>query len=102
MQDKKQTEFNRFRSIYITNLSNNEYPVLPAFYYYLNHTSNKTILDQMSFERMFMKAVTDSIHPISFETSYAVMDIQSILDILNGYYDIRELSDKNGVLIGLI
>lgn len=99
---EKQTEFDSFRLIYLENLNRSEYPILPAFYYYLNHTSNKDLLSQNDFQQMFLKGVTDSIHPISLEHNYAEMDIEEIFRLLTIYYDVRELYNKEGELIGLI
>lgn len=96
------TKYNQFRNIYINNLVRREYPILPAYFFYLEHTSNKQILDQESFHYLFMKGVSDTFNQISLEVKPAQMDIEEIMNILNNYYNVQELYDSKGELIKFV
>jgi len=95
-------EFDQFRRIYLSNLVNREYPTLPAYYFYLNHTTNKNVLSQNQFERLFLKAVNEYFHPITQEYASAEMDLEQIYQILDGYYNIQYLLDSDGKLIQMV
>lgn len=96
------TRFDEFKNIYINNLVRREYPILPAYFFYLEHTNNRQILDQEDFENLFMKGVNESFNRISLEVKPPEMDIDEIMNILNNYYDIQELYNSQGELIKFV
>lgn len=95
-------QFDDFRKIYINNLKSRECPILPAYFFYLEHTSSRNILNQREFEILFMKGINDSIHPISLEFKPAQMNLDEIYNTLDKYFDIQYLHNKEGELIKII
>lgn len=101
-QQQESQDYNQFKELYQKDLINNMYPILPAFYYYLNHSDKIDLLDEREFEEYFMSGLSGYIHPITLEQTPAKLDIDEVLSILNGYYDIRALTDSEGNFIRFV
>lgn len=97
------TEFERIRKGYVDNLTKGEYPVLPAFYFYVQHTRSRDVLSLAEFDKMFMDAVTDreenNYITMYVEVHPAVMSIGEVMKILDGYFGINVLHNKEGEII---
>ena len=100
--DNNQTQYNDLRKIFISNLENREYPILPAYYYYIIHNPNNKDLSQRDFQILFIKATQPTVNRISMEVKPPVIDIEEVFDILTNYYNVQELCDKEGNLIKLV
>lgn len=101
-KNQNNNEYNDFRQIYLNNIVNREYPILPAYYFYTVNTSNKNVLSASEFQDLFLEGVMGSIHPISLAQTYPEMDINEVFRILDNYYNIQYLLDKEGTLIQII
>lgn len=100
--NNNQTQFDDIRKIYISNVENRDYPILPAYYYYIIHNPNNKDLSQRDFELLFIKATQPTINRISMEVKAPIIDIEEVFDILTDYYNVQELCDKEGNLIKLV
>lgn len=97
------SQFDDFRKIYINNIMRREYPLLPAYFYYLEHTNVlNNVLDFDQFERLFMKSINKFIHPISLEAIGPIIDLEDVYNTLDRYYDIGYLHDKEDKLIKVV
>jgi len=96
------SQFNQIRQVYVDNIIRGEIPILPAYYFYLNHTSNSQVLNQNDFQRLFIRAIKGFIHPISQEINHAILDLDNINNILDNYFDIQYLYNNNQELIKLV
>lgn len=95
-------QFEEMKSIYIDNLKNGEIPVLPAYYYYLENTSNIDLLDQRRFAKLFLRGVEGYQNRISFDMQPPEMDIEVIVKTLNDYFNIVYLYNENLELTHII
>lgn len=102
MNQTEQQEHDKFKCLYQKDLIDNMVPILPAYYYYLNHTDKIDVLSQDDFEDLFLNGLKSFVHPITLEQVHAYIDIDEVLSILNGYYDIRALTDKAGNFIKFV
>jgi hypothetical protein len=97
------TEFERIRKGYVNSLIKGEYPVLPAFYFYAQHTKSKDVLSPTEFNKMFMDAVADKEEnnyiTMNVDVYPAAMSIQEVMRILDGYFGINILHNKEGEII---
>lgn len=95
-------KFEEIKRIYIDNLVRSEYPIIPAYFYYLEHTSSRNILNQEEFEYLFMKSVNEKFNMISCRVEPALMNIEEIFNILNNYYNIAYLCNPSGELVKIV
>jgi hypothetical protein len=99
MNKKKENEFEKHKNIYIDNIIKQEEPLVPAYYFYCQHSSKIDLLDFKEFQRIFIKGCSTMYNQISLEFTEPEMDIEEIHRILVMYFDIHFLFDKDNVLV---
>lgn len=95
-------EFNKYRDKFISDLSNNVFPVVSAYYYYVNNVSEGDVVDYHEFHNAFFKAIEGGMNIISLEFEEPRFDYEEIEKILMNYYSVHTLYDKNNNLVKIV
>jgi hypothetical protein len=96
-------EYDAFRRVYIDNIVKGAIPIVPAYYYYTLHLKKGQYkLTKDEFEQLFAIGICGGYNVISEEEEEALMDIQEIYTILNHYYCVNFLFDKDNNLINVV